>query len=81
MSEDFITECPECGKAITLDMDSDVGDMACCPACDTEFEIASLDPITLKPLDVEGPEYGSDEDEGSQAGFMDYKYDGENGWE
>jgi alpha-aminoadipate carrier protein LysW len=40
-------ECIECGAALDLDSDLEVGEIIVCPDCGVELEVMSLDPVTL----------------------------------
>ena len=49
--ENFV--CPECDTPISLSQDIAVGKIVECPACGTESEIITLNPLQLAPLEEE----------------------------
>ena len=57
-------ECPECGAAVKLPRDAEVGDVIDCPECETPLEVTDLNPPTLDiaPDSYEGDENGESEE-------------------
>ena len=43
-----MVECPECGAELDLAPDTEVAEIVVCPDCGVEWEVTSLDPITLE---------------------------------
>lgn len=59
--------CPECDTNLDLEEDEmDEGDVVSCPECGTEFEIITINPIELKPVEDEG--YEEEEEEEAEDG-------------
>jgi alpha-aminoadipate/glutamate carrier protein LysW len=54
--------CPECETDLDFEEDEvDEGEVVSCPECGTDFEVITINPIELKPVDED--EYEEDEDE------------------
>lgn len=45
--------CPECDNALSIPENFKPGKIIECPACGTELEVLSLNPIQLNPLEEE----------------------------
>jgi alpha-aminoadipate carrier protein LysW len=70
--EEFRTEaimiyCPECETNLDIDEEEvDEGEVGSCPECGSDFEIITVSPIELKPveeeIDDEEPEEAEDGD-------------------
>ncbi len=45
--------CPECDTPLNLPQDLILGKITECPACGTENELISLDPLKVAPLEEE----------------------------
>jgi alpha-aminoadipate carrier protein LysW len=59
--------CPECDTNLDLEEDEmDEGDVVSCPECGTEYEIITISPIELKPVEGEG--YEEEEEEEAEDG-------------
>jgi len=59
--------CPECDTNLDLEEDEmDEGDVVSCPECGTEFEIITINPIELKPVEDEA--YEEEEEEEAEDG-------------
>jgi alpha-aminoadipate carrier protein LysW len=59
--------CPECETNLDVDEDEvDEGEVLSCPECGTDFEVVTVNPIELKPVDEEGYEE-DEEDEAEDA--------------
>jgi alpha-aminoadipate carrier protein LysW len=55
--------CPECENNLDIDEDSvDEGEVVSCAECGSDFEVVTVSPLELKPMDVE--KYDEDDDEG-----------------
>jgi len=51
--------CPECESDLDIEEDEvDEGEVVSCPECGTDFEVVTVNPIELKPVEEE-----TDEDE------------------
>ena len=44
-----MAECTECGAALELGSDLEMGEIVVCADCGVEWEVMSLEPITLEP--------------------------------
>ena len=54
--------CPECENNLDIDEDSvDEGEVVSCAECGSDFEVVTVSPLELKPMDVE--KYDEDDDE------------------
>ena len=61
--------CPECEADLDIEEDEvDEGEIVSCPECGTDFEIVTVNPIELKPVEAEGYE----EEEEEEAEDSDY---------
>jgi alpha-aminoadipate carrier protein LysW len=59
--------CPECDTNLDLEEDEvDEGEVVSCPECGTEYEIVTINPIELKPVEDEG--YEEEEEEEAEDG-------------
>lgn len=59
--------CPECDTNLDLEEDEmDEGDVVSCPECGTEYEIITINPIELKPVEDEA--YEEEEEEEAEDG-------------
>lgn len=51
-------ECLECGAPIELADDVELGEIVVCPDCGVEWEVVSLDPISLELAPEEEEDWG-----------------------
>jgi alpha-aminoadipate carrier protein LysW len=59
--------CAECDTKLDIDEDEiDEGEVVSCPECGTDFEIVTVNPIELKPVEAEG--YEEEEEEEAEDG-------------
>jgi alpha-aminoadipate/glutamate carrier protein LysW len=59
--------CPECETSLDVEEDEvDEGEVISCPECGTDFEVATVNPVELKP--VEEDEYEDEEEEETEDG-------------
>ena len=59
--------CPECESDLDIEEDEvDEGEVVSCPECGTDFEVVTVSPIELKPVDEE--KYEEDDDEEVEDG-------------
>jgi alpha-aminoadipate carrier protein LysW len=59
--------CPECDTNLDFEEDEmDEGDVVSCPECGTEYEIVTINPIELKPVEDEA--YEEEEEEEAEDG-------------
>lgn len=59
--------CPECDTNLDLTEDEmDEGEVVSCPECGTEYEVVTINPIELKPVEAEG--YEEEEEEEAEDG-------------
>jgi alpha-aminoadipate/glutamate carrier protein LysW len=60
--------CPECETNLDLEEEEiDEGEVVSCPECGTDFEVITINPIELKPV-----EEGYDEEDEEEAEDGDY---------
>jgi alpha-aminoadipate carrier protein LysW len=58
--------CPECDTNLDLEEEEiDEGEVVSCPECGTEYEVVTINPIELKPVE-EG--YEEEEEEEAEDG-------------
>src|ERR1700685_2189060 len=63
--EAFVVHCPECETDLDIDEDEvDEGEIVSCPECGSDFEIITVSPIELKPVDEEKYEEDDEEEVG-----------------
>jgi alpha-aminoadipate carrier protein LysW len=61
--------CPECDTNLDLDEDEiDEGEIVSCPECGSDFEVTTLNPIELKPVE-EAYEEEEEEEEAEDGDF------------
>ncbi len=59
--------CPECETNLDVDEDDvDEGEIVSCPECGSDFEVITVNPIELKP--VEEAELDEEEEEETEDG-------------
>lgn len=59
--------CPECDTDLDFEEDEvDEGEVVSCPECGTDFEVITVNPLELKPVDEDEYE-DDDEDEDDKA--------------
>ena len=57
-----MVSCPECENNLDIEGDEvDEGEIVSCPECGTDFEVITVSPIELKPVEEE--EYDEEEEE------------------
>ena len=60
--------CPECETNLDVDVEElDEGEMISCPECGTDFEVTTINPVELKPVEEEEA-YEEDEEEEAEDG-------------
>ncbi|HXZ31268.1 MAG TPA: hypothetical protein VEH30_03235 [Terriglobales bacterium] len=61
--------CPECESDLDIEEDEvDEGEIVSCPECGSDFEVITVSPIELKPVDEEEYEEDEEEEEESEDG-------------
>ncbi len=50
--------CPECAAEITLDANTEVGEIIVCPDCGVDLEVTSLDPAAVELAPMEQEDWG-----------------------
>jgi alpha-aminoadipate/glutamate carrier protein LysW len=61
--------CPECESDLDIEEDEvDEGEVVSCPECGTDFEVVTVNPIELKPVDEEEEAEEEEEEEESEDG-------------
>ena len=59
--------CAECDTKLDIDEEEiEEGEVVSCPECGTDFEIVTVNPIELKPVEAEG--YEEEEEEEAEDG-------------
>jgi alpha-aminoadipate carrier protein LysW len=67
--EAIVIYCPECETNLDIEEDEvDEGEIVSCPECGSDFEIVTVSPIELKPVEEEI----DDDDEVEEAEDGDY---------
>jgi len=62
--EAFMVYYPECESDLDIEEDEvDEGEVVSCPECGTDFEIVTVNPIELKPVEEEEEELEEEESE------------------
>jgi alpha-aminoadipate carrier protein LysW len=62
--------CPECETNLDIEEDEvDEGEIVSCPECGSDFEVITVNPIELKPVEEEEL---VEEEEGEEAEDGDY---------
>ncbi len=62
-----MTYCAECDTKLDIDEDEiEEGDIISCAECGTDFEIVTVSPLELKPVEAEG--YEEEEEEEAEDG-------------
>jgi alpha-aminoadipate/glutamate carrier protein LysW len=65
-TEAIMVYCPECETNLDLEEDEvDEGEVVSCPECGSDFEVITVNPIELKPVEEE---YEEDEEEEAEDG-------------
>src|SRR5438270_13624969 len=63
-TEAFMVYCPECESDLDIEEDEvDEGEVVSCPECGTDFEIVTVNPLELKPVEEEEDEEEEEEAE------------------
>jgi alpha-aminoadipate carrier protein LysW len=44
----YMADCPECGGAVTLHDDAEVGEIIDCDTCGAELEVVDVEPVELE---------------------------------
>ena len=66
--EAIMIYCPECETSLDVEEDEvDEGEVLSCPECGSDFEVTTVNPVELKPVDEE-EEYVDEEEEESEDG-------------
>lgn len=53
-----IVACPECGAEISLDGNTEVGEIIVCSDCGVDLEVTSLDPAVVELAPMEAEDWG-----------------------
>ena len=62
--------CPECESNLDIEEDEvDEGEIVSCPECGTDFEVITVSPLELKPVDTEEYEEEDEEEEAEDGDF------------
>jgi alpha-aminoadipate carrier protein LysW len=65
--EESMVSCPECETDLDIEEDEvDEGEIVSCPECGSDFEIITVNPIELKPVEEE--EFDEEEEEETEDG-------------
>lgn len=61
--------CPECENNLDVEEEEvDEGEVISCPECGTDFEVVTIDPLELKPVE-EGYEEEEEEEESEDGDY------------
>ncbi|PYV96943.1 MAG: hypothetical protein DMG89_16090 [Acidobacteria bacterium] len=61
--------CPECETDLDVEEDEvDEGEIVSCPECGSDFEVVTVSPLELKPVDEEDYEEEEDSEEETEDG-------------
>jgi alpha-aminoadipate carrier protein LysW len=61
--------CPECETDLDVQEDEvDEGEIVSCPECGSDFEVVTVSPLELKPVDEEDYEEEEDSEEETEDG-------------
>ncbi len=56
--------CPECETDLDIEEDDiDEGEVVSCPECGSDFEVITINPVELKPVEEEYEEEEEEEEE------------------
>lgn len=67
--EAIMIACPECESDLDIEEDEiDEGEIVSCPECGTDFEVVTVSPIELKPVEEEYED--DEEDEENEDGDL-----------
>jgi alpha-aminoadipate carrier protein LysW len=67
--EATVVHCPECETNLDISEDEvDEGEIVSCPECGTDFEVVTVSPIELKPVDE--AKYEEDDEEEAEDGDL-----------
>ena len=62
--------CPECESDLDIEEDEvDEGEVVSCPECGTDFEVITVNPIELKPVEEEKEEEEELEEENEDGDY------------
>jgi alpha-aminoadipate carrier protein LysW len=62
--EERMVACPECETDLDIEEDEvDEGEIVSCPECGSDFEIITVNPIELKPVEEEDFDEEEEEEE------------------
>ncbi|GAB4484495.1 MAG: lysine biosynthesis protein LysW [Anaerolineales bacterium] len=50
--------CPECGAEITLEANTEVGEIIVCPDCGVDLEVTALNPAAVELAPMEQEDWG-----------------------
>ena len=63
--------CPECESDVDIEEDEvDEGAVVSCPECGTDFEIVTVNPLELKPVEELDEDEEEDEEEEAEDGDL-----------
>src|SRR5439155_22197683 len=69
IAEAIMIYCPECESSLDVEEDEvDEGEVLSCPECGTDFEVATINPVELKPVEEE-EEFADDDEESEDGDF------------
>jgi len=54
----IMAECIECGAELELPADVEIGEIVVCADCGAEFEVLSLNPVTIELAPEEEEDWG-----------------------
>ena len=65
-----MVSCPECESNLDIEEDDiDEGEIVSCPECGTDFEVITVSPLELKPVEAEEYDDEDQEEESEDGDF------------
>jgi alpha-aminoadipate carrier protein LysW len=62
--------CPECESDLDFEEDEvDEGEIVSCPECGTDFEVVTVNPLELKPVEEEEEDEEEDQEENEDGDY------------
>jgi alpha-aminoadipate carrier protein LysW len=62
--------CPECESDLDFEEDEvDEGEIVSCPECGTDFEVVTVNPLELKPVEEEEEEDEEEQEENEDGDY------------
>jgi alpha-aminoadipate/glutamate carrier protein LysW len=69
-TEAFMIYCPECENDLDIEEDEiDEGEIVSCTECGTDFEVVTVNPVELKPVDEAALDEEEEEEEAEDGDY------------